>query len=142
METRYKETNLLWPHFTKHEMKFNQVLSYKISRWGHVCYLGVKWRRLIHDAYKPRMPPCCTQGTHMPSSGSFVTVYLAELHFGNGYMEVGLLISSLHALDIKWPSLSDVKSHCLLYEFSKRKLKFCLRFAQNYPLAVNFRMRI
>ena len=27
METRYKETNLLWPHFTKHEMKFCQVLS-------------------------------------------------------------------------------------------------------------------
>ena len=24
--------------------------------------------------------------------------YLAELHFGNGYMEIGLLISSLHAL--------------------------------------------
>ena len=27
METRYKETNLLWPYFTKHEMKFCQVLS-------------------------------------------------------------------------------------------------------------------
>ena len=37
----------------------------------------------------------CTQGTHMPSSGSFVTMYLAELHFGNGYMEIGLLISIL-----------------------------------------------
>ena len=35
----------------------------------------------------------------MPSSGSFVTIYLAELHFENGYMEIGLLISSLHALD-------------------------------------------
>ena len=33
----------------------------------------------------------------MPSSGSFVTMYLAELHFGNGYMEIGLLIYSLHA---------------------------------------------
>ena len=32
----------------------------------------------------------------MPSSGSFVTMYLAELHFGNGYMVIGLLISSLH----------------------------------------------
>ena len=32
----------------------------------------------------------------MPSSGSFVTMYLAELLFGNGYMEIGLLISSLH----------------------------------------------
>ena len=32
----------------------------------------------------------------MPSSESFVTMYLAELHFGNGYMEIGLLISSLH----------------------------------------------
>ena len=40
--------------------------------------------------------PFCTQGTYMPSSGSFVTMYLAELHFGNGYMEIGLLISSLH----------------------------------------------
>ena len=40
--------------------------------------------------------PFCTQGTHMPSSGSFVTMYLAELHFGNGYMEIGLLISNLH----------------------------------------------
>ena len=27
METRYKETNLLWSYFTKHEMKFCQVLS-------------------------------------------------------------------------------------------------------------------
>ena len=27
METRYKETNLLWPYFTKHEMKICQVLS-------------------------------------------------------------------------------------------------------------------
>ena len=27
METRYKETNLLWPYFTKHEMNFCQVLS-------------------------------------------------------------------------------------------------------------------
>ena len=44
------------------------------------------------------MPPFCTQGTHMPSSGSFVTMYLAELHFGNGYMEIGLLISSHHAI--------------------------------------------
>ena len=32
METRYKEINLLWPYFTKHEMKFSQVLSYKTSR--------------------------------------------------------------------------------------------------------------
>ena len=32
METRYKENNLLWPYFTKHEMKFCQVLSYKTSR--------------------------------------------------------------------------------------------------------------
>ena len=40
--------------------------------------------------------PFCTQGTHRPSSGSLVTMYLAELHFGNGYMEIGLLISSLH----------------------------------------------
>ena len=35
----------------------------------------------------------------MPSSGSFVTMYLAELHFGNGYMEIGLFISSLHGSD-------------------------------------------
>ena len=27
METRYEETNLLWPYFTKHEMEFSQVLS-------------------------------------------------------------------------------------------------------------------
>ena len=27
METRYKETNLLWPYFTKHKMMFCQVLS-------------------------------------------------------------------------------------------------------------------
>ena len=40
--------------------------------------------------------PFCTQGTYMPSSGSFLTMYLEELHFGNGYMEIGLLISSLH----------------------------------------------
>ena len=32
----------------------------------------------------------------MPSSGSFVTMNLVELHFGNGYMKIGLLISSLH----------------------------------------------
>ena len=32
----------------------------------------------------------------MPSSGSFITMYLAELYFGNGYMEIGLFISSLH----------------------------------------------
>ena len=44
--------------------------------------------------------PFCTQGTHMPSSGSFVTMYLAELHFGNGYMEIGLLISNLHGRKI------------------------------------------
>ena len=37
----------------------------------------------------------------MPSSGSFVTMYLAELQFGNGYMEIGLLISSLHGNKIK-----------------------------------------
>ena len=37
----------------------------------------------------------------MPSSGRFVTVYLAELHFGNGYMEIGLLISSLHVENSK-----------------------------------------
>ena len=37
----------------------------------------------------------------MPSSGSFVTMYLAELHFGNGYMEIGLLISSLHGFNDK-----------------------------------------
>ena len=42
------------------------------------------------------MPPFCTHGTHMPSSGSFVTMYLAELHFENGYMEIDLLISILH----------------------------------------------
>ena len=42
--------------------------------------------------------PFYTQGTHMPSSGSFVTMYLAELHFENGYMEIGLLISNLHGL--------------------------------------------
>ena len=40
--------------------------------------------------------PFCTQGTRMPSSGSFVTMYLWKLHFGNGYMEYGLLISNLH----------------------------------------------
>ena len=34
----------------------------------------------------------------MPSSGNFVTMYLVELHFGNGYMEIGLLISSLHGV--------------------------------------------
>ena len=48
METRYKETNL---HISIPEMKFCQVDSYKTSRWGHVCSLGAKWRRLIHDAY-------------------------------------------------------------------------------------------
>ena len=32
---------------------------------------------------------------HAPS-GSFVTMYLAEIHLRNGYMEIGLLISSLH----------------------------------------------
>ena len=50
-----------------------------------------KWPRPIHDVkifilylldyYKLWMPPFCTQGTHMPSSGSFLTKYLAELHF-------------------------------------------------------------
>ena len=45
--------------------------------------------------------PFCTQGTHMPSSGSFVILYLAELHFGNGYMEIGLLISNLHDISNK-----------------------------------------
>ena len=96
METRYKETNPLWPYFTKHEMKFSQVLSYETSRWGHVCSLGVKWRhpRFISTVYWDS--PLCTQRTHMPSSGSFVTMYLAELHFGNGCMEIGLVISSLH----------------------------------------------
>ena len=44
--------------------------------------------------------PFCTQGTHMPSSGSFVTMYLAELYSGNGYMEIGLLISNLHDITI------------------------------------------
>ena len=29
-------------------------------------------------------PVCCTQGTLMPTSVSFVSKYLAELHFGNG----------------------------------------------------------
>ena len=43
--------------------------------------------------------PFCTQGTYMPSSGSFVTMYLAELHFGNGYMDIGLLISTLHGCE-------------------------------------------
>ena len=37
-------------------------------------------------------------GVHMLSSGSFVTMYLAELYFGNRYMEIGVFISSLHAL--------------------------------------------
>ena len=27
METRYKETNPLWPYFTKHRIEFSQVLS-------------------------------------------------------------------------------------------------------------------
>ena len=36
----------------------------------------------------------------MPPSGSFVNMYLAELHFGNGYMEIGLLISSLRGWSI------------------------------------------
>ena len=40
--------------------------------------------------------PFCTQGTHMPSPGSFLSMYLAELYFGNGYMEIGLLISNPH----------------------------------------------
>ena len=46
MEIRYKETNL---HISIPEMKFRQVHSYKTSRWGHVCSLGAKWRRPIHD---------------------------------------------------------------------------------------------
>ena len=88
MEIRYKETNL---HIFIPEMKFCHVHSYKASRWGHVCSLGAKWRRPIHDVkvfilylldyYIPWMPPFCTQGTHAPSSGSFLTKYLAELHF-------------------------------------------------------------
>ena len=45
--------------------------------------------------------PFCTQGIHIPSSGSFVTMYLTELHFGNGYMEIGLLISNLHGASIQ-----------------------------------------
>ena len=64
--------------------------------------------------------PFCSQGIHMPSSGSFVTMYLAELHFGNGYMEIGLLISSLHGISIYFvmyfansdtPLVSTVKTH-------------------------------
>ena len=88
MEIRYKETNL---YIFIAEMKFHQVHSYKTSRWGHVCSLGAKWRRPIHDVkkfilylldyYKSWMPPFCTQGTHVPSSRSFLTKYLAELHF-------------------------------------------------------------
>ena len=42
----------------------------------------------------------------MPSSGSFVSMYLAELHFGNGYMEIGLLISSLHNGSIERSGIS------------------------------------
>ena len=96
METRYKETNLFWPYFTKHEMNFCQVHNYKTSRWGHVCSLSAKWRhpRFISIVYWAS--PFYTQGTHMPSSGSFVIMYLAELHFRNEYMKIGLLISILH----------------------------------------------
>ena len=36
----------------------------------------------------------------MPPSESFVTMYVAELHFRNEYMEIGLLISSLHGPDL------------------------------------------
>ena len=45
MDIRCKKTNL---HISIPEMKFCQVHSYKTSRWGHVCSLGAKWRRLIH----------------------------------------------------------------------------------------------
>ena len=41
------------------------------------------------------------------TSGSFVTMYLAELHFGNGYMEIGLLISSLHGQHPHWALRHD-----------------------------------
>ena len=68
---------------------------YVYSPW-HVCSLGAKWRRPRFISIVCWASPFCTQRTHMPSSGSFVTMYLVELHFGNGYMEIGLLISSLH----------------------------------------------
>ena len=35
--------------------------------------------------------------THAPSSGSFVTMYLAELPLGNEYMEIGLPIENSDA---------------------------------------------
>ena len=84
----------------------------------------------------------CTQGTHMPPSGSFVTMYLAELHFRNGYMEIGLLISSFYDLDIRklcarWvPRLltieqkqrrEDVLIECLAM-FHSNKADFLRRF--------------
>ena len=48
------------------------------------------------------------QGTHMPLSGSLVTMYLAQLHFGNGYMEIGLLISNLYGIYGDWSPYSTV----------------------------------
>ena len=62
-----------------------------------MCSLSAKCRHPRFISIVSWASPFCTQGTYMPLSGSFVTMYLAELHFGNGYMEIGLLISSLHA---------------------------------------------
>ena len=45
------------------------------------------------------MPPFCIQGLHVPPLESFLTKYLAELHFVFCEVqpyEIGLLISSLH----------------------------------------------
>ena len=61
-----------------------------------------KWDKYFDIMYSAS--PFCTQGTHMPSSASFVTMYLAELHFGNGYMEIGLLISNLHGSSFVYSS--------------------------------------
>ena len=73
------------------KMAASTVYSNLINIWD-------KYFDIVYSA-----SPFCTQGTHMSSSGSFVTMYLAELHFGNGYMENGLLISNLQGI-VYWAS--------------------------------------
>ena len=50
------------------------------------------------------------------------TMYLAELHFGNGYMEIGLLISSLHD-----PNVIDISLLGLIWLGSTMRaaLRYC-----------------
>ena len=88
--------------FKKRDEEMCCYYDFPVGTTKHASFVCAKWDVVrvfilyLLDYYKPQMPPFYTQGTHAPSSGSFLTKYLAELHFGNGYMEIGLLISNLH----------------------------------------------